>query len=99
MSVRPSSAERLRADSELNQIQRGDDQLPTMREFEVTVLTTRSGTTVVLVEAFDHQAAINAVREELASGDFSAPPEQCTNDVQTEIWTVREAPSSMAVPS
>ena len=70
-----------------------------MREFEVTVLTTRSGTTVVLVAAFDHQAAINAVREELASGDFTSPPEQCTDDVHTEIWTVRGVPSPMAVPS
>jgi hypothetical protein len=60
----------------LNEATCGDDQQSTMREFEVTVLTTRSGTTVVVVAASEREAALDAVRKELASGDCTAPPEQ-----------------------
>jgi len=67
-----------------------DDQRGAAREFEVTVLTTRSGTIVVVVAASDREAALATVRGELAGGDFTAPPEHCTDDVQTEIWTIRE---------
>ena len=62
----------------------------TMGRYEVTVLTTRTGTIVVVVGAPDRAAALNMVREELASGDLTAPPEHCTDDVQTEIWAVRQ---------
>ena len=24
------------------------------------------------------------------SGDYTAPPEHCTDDIQTEVWTIRE---------
>jgi hypothetical protein len=58
----------------------------------VTVLTTRSGSTSTVIAASDHAEAHNIVAGELASGHLAAPPEQCTDDVQTEIWTVRELP-------
>jgi hypothetical protein len=60
------------------------------RRFEVTVLTTRSGSTSTIIAASDHAEAHNIVASELASGQLTAPPEQCTDDVQTEIWTVCE---------
>lgn len=67
-----------------------DERRCVRREFEVTVVTTRSGTTVVRVAASDRESALSSVREELASGDFTTPADQCTDDVQTEIWTIRE---------
>jgi hypothetical protein len=67
-----------------------DDQQRTMRAFEVTVLTTRSGMGVVVVAAADRETALSTAREELANGDFTVPTEQCTDDVHTEIWTIRE---------
>ena len=90
MTVRPSNAEDRCAASDLNELEPGDDQDRTPRAFEVTVLTTRSGTTAVVIIAIDREAAASTVREQLASGDFTAPPEHCTDDIQTEIWAIRE---------
>ena len=90
MTVRPSNAEDRCAASDLSELEPGDDRQRTPRAFEVTVLTTRSGTTAVVTVAVDREAAASAVREQLASGDYTAPPEHCTDDVQTEIWTIRE---------
>ena len=90
MTVRPSTAEDRRAASDSNELEPGDDQQRTPRAFEVTVLTTRSGTTAVVITAVDRDAAASTVREQLASGEYTAPPEHCTDDIQTEIWTIRE---------
>ena len=90
MTVRPSTAEGRCAAPGLNKLEPGDDRPWTPRTFEVTLLTTRSGTTAVVTVAVDREAAASAVREQLASGDYTAPPEHCTDDVQTEIWTIRE---------
>ena len=90
MTVRPSTAEDRCAASDCIELDPGDDQERTPRAFEVTVLTTRSGTTAVVIAAVDREAAASTVREQLASGDYTAPPEHCTDDVQTEIWTIRE---------
>ena len=90
MTVRSSNAESRSAASDLNDIEPGDDLQRTPRAFEVTLLTTRSGTTAVVTVAVDREAAARAVREQLASGDYTVPPEHCTDDVQTEIWTIRE---------
>ena len=89
MSVRPSKVEG-RCAASGDELAPNVDQHRTPREFEVTVLTTRSGTTAVVIAAVDHEAAASAVREQLASGDYAAPPEHCTDDIQTEIWTIRE---------
>ena len=90
MTVRPSNVEDRCAASGLDELEPNVDQHRTPRAFEVTVLTTRSGTTAVVITAVDRDAAASAVREQLASGDFTAPPEHCTDDIQTEIWTIRE---------
>ena len=67
-----------------------DSQPPAVRTFEVTVVTTRSGMIGFVIAAEDREAAIRTVREELASGEFVAPPEHCTDDIQTDIWAIRE---------
>jgi hypothetical protein len=91
MTVRPSNAEgRREAASDLIELEPGDDQQRAPLAFEVTVLTTRSGTTAVVITAVDREAAASTVLEQLASGDYTVPPEHCTDDIQTEIWTIRE---------
>ena len=90
MTVRPSNAEDRCAASDLIEFEASDDRQQTPRAFEVTVVTIRSGTTAVVITATDREAAASTVREQLASGDYTAPPEHCTDDIQTEIWTIRE---------
>ena len=90
MTVRPSNAEGRGAASDLNELEPGDDHQGTPLAFEVTLMTTRSGTTAVVITAVDRDAVANTVREQLASGDYTVPPEHCTDDIQTEIWTIRE---------
>jgi hypothetical protein len=90
MTVRSSNAESRSAASDCIELEPGEDQQRTPRAFEVTVLTTRSGTTAVVISALDREAAASTVREQLAGGDYTAPPEHCTDDIQTEIWTIRE---------
>ena len=90
MTVRPLNAEGRCSASDLNELEPGDDRQRTPRSFEVSLLTTRSGTTAVVITAVDREAAASTVREQLASGDYTAPPEHCTDDIQTEIWTIRE---------
>ena len=90
MTVRPSNAQDRCTASGLNELEPGDDRQRTPRAFEVTLLTTRSGTTAVAIMAVDREAAASAVREQLATGDYTVPPEHCTDDIQTEIWTIRE---------
>ena len=62
-----------------------------MPEFEVTLLTTRCGTSIAHITAESPEAALKTVRAELASGDHIAPPEHCTDDVQTAVWAIGEA--------
>jgi len=90
VTVRPSKVEGRCAAPGLNKLEPVDDRECTPRAFEVTVLTTRSGTTAVVITAVDRDAAASTVREQLAGGEYTAPPEHCTDDVQTEIWTIRE---------
>ena len=90
MTVGPSNAEDRRAAANLNELEPGEDRQRTPRTFEVTLLTTRSGTTAVVITAVDCDAATSAVRELIATGECTAPPEHCTDDLQTEIWTIRE---------
>ena len=74
----------------MNELEPGEDRQRTPRTFEVTVVTIRSGTTAVVITATDREAATSAVRELIATGECTAPPEHCTDDLQTEIWTIRE---------
>lgn len=68
----------------------GDVQRCGLTEFEVTIVTVRSGTTAVVVAASDRESALSTVQDELARGDLIAPPEHCTDDIHTEIWTIRD---------
>jgi len=61
-----------------------------MREFEVTLLTTRCGATVARVAAADRDEVLRVVDSELSSGEHIAPPEHCTDDVQTDVCAIRE---------
>jgi len=61
-----------------------------MREFEVTLLTTRCGTRVVRVAAADPDGVLRVVDREPSSGGHVAPPKHCTDDVQTEVCAIRE---------
>jgi hypothetical protein len=90
VTVRPSTAEDRRAASDLTELEPGDGRQQTPRAFEVTVVTIRSGTTAVVITAVDREAAASTIREQLASGEYTAPPEHCTDDIQTEVWTIRE---------
>ena len=90
MTVRPSKVEGRCAASGFDELEPNVDQQRTPRAFEVTVLTTRSGTTAVVITAVDRDVATSTVRELIATGECTAPPEQCTDDIQTEIWTIRE---------
>ena len=90
MTVRPSKVEGRCAASGFDELEPNVDEQRTPRAFEVTLLTTRSGTTTVMVTAGDRDAAASTVAEQLASGDYTVPPEHCTDDIQTEIWTIRE---------
>jgi hypothetical protein len=90
VTVRPSNAEDRHATSDVYEIEPGDDPRLTPRAFEVTVVTIRSGMTAVVITAMDREAAASTVRELIATGECTAPPEHCTDDIQTEIWTIRE---------
>jgi hypothetical protein len=90
VTVHPSTTEGRCAAPGLNELEPVDERERTPRTFEVTVVTIRSGATVVEVIAVDRDAAASTVREQLAGGEYTAPPEHCTDDVQTEIWTIRE---------
>jgi hypothetical protein len=90
VTVRPSTAEGRCAAPGLNKLEPVEERERTPRTFEVTLLTTRSGTTAVVITAVDRDAATSTVRELIATGECTAPPEHCTDDIQTEIWTIRE---------
>jgi hypothetical protein len=90
VTVRPSKVEGRCAASGFDELEPNVDQQRTPRAFEVTVLTTRSGTTAVVITAVDRDAVTSTVRELIATGECTAPPEHCTDDIQTEIWTIRE---------
>jgi hypothetical protein len=60
-----------------------------MPEFEVTVLTTRAGTHTVHVEAADASTALGIAQAECDSGECHCPPEWCTDDVETNVLSVR----------
>jgi hypothetical protein len=61
-----------------------------VREFEVTLLTTRCGTTIVRVTAASRDQVRRVIDVELSSGEHITPPEHCTDDVETEICAIRE---------
>ena len=61
-----------------------------MPEFDVTVLTFRSGSHTVRVQASDPAAARGLVQAELDSGESYCPAEWCTDDVDSTLLDVKQ---------
>ena len=60
-----------------------------MPEFDVTVLTIRTGTHTVRVKADNAAAARAAVQLECGAGQCHCPAEWCTDDVESKAVSVR----------
>src|SRR6266852_7959661 len=54
-------------------------------EFDVTVVTIRSGSRTVRVDADDATAARNLVQSECDDNQCHCPPEWCAEDVQSNV--------------
>ena len=61
-----------------------------MPEFDITVLTFRSGSHTVRVEASDPTAARGLVQAELDNGESHCPAEWCTDDVDSTLLDVKQ---------
>ena len=61
-----------------------------MPEFEVTVVTTRAGTHTIRLEAPDAVTAQSVVQAECGADQCHCPPDWCTDDVQSDVVSVRE---------
>src|SRR5690349_19733495 len=55
----------------------------TLPEFDVTVLTVRSGTQTFRIQADDATAARSAIESDLREGCSHCPADWCTDDVQS----------------
>jgi hypothetical protein len=63
-------------------------------EFDITVLTVRSGTHTVRIQADDASAARAAVESEWNEDRGHCPAHWCTDDVQSEIVQIRPVPAA-----
>ena len=61
-----------------------------MSEFDVTVVTLRSGTQTVRVDAEDAAAARKLVQTECDADEGHCPPESCRDDVESTVTDVRQ---------
>jgi hypothetical protein len=61
-----------------------------MPEFEVTVVTTRTGAHTIGLEAPDAVTALSVVEAECRTDQCHCPPDWCTDDVQSDVVSVRE---------
>ena len=61
-----------------------------MPEFEVTVVTTRAGAHTIRLEAPDAVTAQSLVQAECHTDQCHCPPDWCTDDVQSDVVSVRE---------
>ena len=61
-----------------------------MPEFDVTVLTFRSGSHTLRVHASGPAAARGLVQAELDSGESHCPAEWCTDDVDSTLLDVKQ---------
>jgi hypothetical protein len=59
-------------------------------EFDVFVLTVRSGSHTLRVAAQDAASARNLVQAECEAGEHHCPPEWCTDDIESTIVRVME---------
>ena len=67
-----------------------------MPEFDVTVLTMRSGTLTIRVEAADAPAARALVQSECNDNRCHCAADCCTDDVQSEVIDVRPSRETAA---
>jgi hypothetical protein len=66
-------------------------------EFDVSVVTTRSGTWTLRVAAGSATDALRLVEAECAAGECHCPPEACTDDLYSSVIGVRQVASRDAV--
>jgi hypothetical protein len=59
-------------------------------EFDVMVVTVRSGTHTVRVEADDAAAARKLIQTECDANEGHCPPESCRDDVESTVTDVRQ---------
>jgi hypothetical protein len=59
-----------------------------MPEFEVTVVTVRSGTHTVRVEADDAAAARSVIQSDCDANQCHCPPDWCTDNVDSDVINV-----------
>lgn len=68
-----------------------------MPEFDVSVVTTRSGTRTIRVAATTATEAGRAIEAECAAGECHCPPEACTDDLYSSVVGVRQVAAREAV--
>lgn len=68
-----------------------------MPEFDVSVLTIRSGTWTVRVNASSASAARQIVEADCAAGECHCPTEACTDDLNSSVASVRQVAARHAV--
>lgn len=68
-----------------------------MPEFDVTVLTIRTGTMSTRVEAEDAAAARTLVQSECNDNRCHCAPDCCTDDVQSEVVDVRPSREALSL--
>ena len=62
----------------------------TLPEFDICILTVRSGSHTVRVTAQDQVSARSLVQAECHAGEHHCPPEWCTDDIESTVLGVRE---------
>ena len=67
-----------------------------MPEFDVTVLTIRTGTMSIRVEAHDAATARTLVQSECNDNRCHCAPDCCTDDLQSEVVDVRPSRESVS---
>lgn len=67
-----------------------------MPEFDVTVLTIRTGTSTIRVEADDAPAARALIQSECSENRCHCAADCCTDDVQSEVVDVRPSRESVS---
>ena len=68
-----------------------------MPEFDVSVVTTRSGTHTIRVTATTASEALRAIEAECSAGQCHCPAEACTDDLCSSVIDVRQVASRDAV--
>jgi len=61
----------------------------TLPEFDVTIVTVRSGTQIIRIEAEDAHAARSLVQADGGDKGCHCPPDWCTDDVSSDVSEVR----------